>query len=517
MIIFGCIFIYILICVGMYFTSSHIVGYEVKAGSLSVNNVYKGIAIRNEEIVTSTGSGYINYYAREGGRVAVGDLVYTVDETGRLSEMTGSGDPDENSLSDEDLNELKTEILGFTSTFSPRNFSEVYDFKYSVQGTVMKLANYRILENIDSLKNSSESGLVNFCRAAKTGIVIYSTDGYEDLTPEQVTAADFDNPDYEKKPLINSELVNRGDPAYKLSLDEDWSIVIPVTPERAAELLEAEYVKVKFLKNQDVSWGQVFIHENEDGTYAELLFNNSMLTFCTDRYIDIELIAEDETGLKIPNSSIVEKEFFLVPKEYVTKGGNSGADGVLREYYAEDGTAGTEFVETPIYNEADGEYYLDDSSLRIGDYIIKPNSAEKYPISKRGSLIGVYNINKGFADFKQINILYQNEEYSIVESGTTYGLSVYDYIALDASSVEEDDLTNEAGGDAFFNKRANPTGDNKETESTESSDNRETESTENSDNKETENIESSDNKETENADNNSGEDNHGNKDDQGTD
>ncbi len=443
MIIFGCIFIYILICVFLYFTSSHIVSYEVKAGSLSENNVYKGIAIRQEEIVNSTGSGYINYYAREGGRVAVGDLVYTVDETGKLSEMLGNGDPDENTLSDTDLNELKTEILAFTSTFSPHNFSEVYDFKYSVQGTVMKLANYKILENIDLLNASSESGLVDFCRAAKTGIVIYSTDGYESLTADQVTAAHFDTTAYEKYPLISNELVSKGDPAYKISLREDWSLVIPVTPERAAELAEAEYVKVKFLKNQDISWGQVFIHENEDGTYAELLFNNSMLTFCTDRYVDIELITEDKTGLKIPNSAIVTKEFFLVPTDYVTKGGKNGADGVLREIYTEDGQASTEFVETPIYNEEDGEYYIDDTMLRIGDYIIKPDSSEKYPISKRGKLTGVYNINKGYADFKQINVLYDNEEYSVVQSGTTYGLSVYDYIALDASSVEEDDIINE--------------------------------------------------------------------------
>lgn len=443
MIIFGCIFIYIMICVCLYFTSGHVVGYEVKAGSLSVNNVYKGIAVRKEEIVNSTSSGYINYYAREGGRVAVGDLVYTVDETGKLSELIGSGDPEENSLSDTDLNELKTEILGFTSTFSPSNFSDVYDFKYSVQGTVMKLANYRILENIDTLNSSSEVGLVNFCRAAKTGIVVYSTDGYESLTADQVTASDFDTTAYTKEPLISNALVNKGDPAYKLSLSEDWSLVIPVTEERAKELEEAEYVQVKFLKNQDISWGQVFIHENEDGIYAELLFNNSMLTFCTDRYVDIELITEDETGLKIPNSAIVEKEFFLVPTDYVTKGGNSGADGVLRETYTEEGEATTEFIETPIYNESEGEYYLDASVLRIGDYILKPNSTEKYPISKRGTLIGVYNINKGYADFKQINILYQNEEYSIVQSGTTYGLSVYDYIALDASSVEEDDFINE--------------------------------------------------------------------------
>ena len=195
------------------------------------------------------------------------------------------------------------------------------------------------------------------------------------------------------------------------------------------------------MKNQDISWGQVLIHENSDGVYAELAFNNSMITFCTDRYIDIELMAKDETGLKIPNSAIVEKEFFLVPVEYITKGGSNGVNGVMREFITEEGEISKEFVETPIYNEEDGEYYLDDTVLRIGDYLLKPDSEDKYAVSKRGKLIGVYNINKGYADFKQIQILSDNEEYSIVKSGTTYGLSVYDYIALDASSVKENDFT----------------------------------------------------------------------------
>ena len=211
--------------------------------------------------------------------------------------------------------------------------------------------------------------------------------------------------------------------------------------EKAEELLEEEYVKVKFLKNQDTSWGRVESYTTPDGdTFVKLTFTNSMVTFCTDRFIDIELILEDEEGLKIPNSSIVEKEFFIVPKEYVTQGGNSNSYGVMKETYLEDGSASTEFIETTIYNETETDYYLDDMVLRIGDYIIKPESTEKYAISKRGSLTGVYNINKGYADFKQINILYQNDEYSIVKSNTQYGLSVYDYIVLDASTVEDDEF-----------------------------------------------------------------------------
>ena len=72
-----------------------------------------------------------------------------------------------------------------------------------------------------------------------------------------------------------------------------------------------------------------------------------------------------------------------------------------------------------------------------------PETMQKQSISKRGTLIGVYNINKGYADFKQINILYQNDEYAVVKSNTRYGLSAYDYIVLDASSVEEDEIINE--------------------------------------------------------------------------
>ena len=57
---------------------------------------------------------------------------------------------------------------------------------------------------------------------------------------------------------------------------------------------------------------------------------------------------------------------------------------------------------------------------------------------KNALLIGVYNMNKGYADFRQINILYQNEEYAIVKSNTRYGLNVYDYIVLDASAVTDE-------------------------------------------------------------------------------
>ena len=47
------------------------------------------------------------------------------------------------------------------------------------------------------------------------------------------------------------------------------------------------------------------------------------------------------------------KEFFIVPKAYVTKGGRNGNDGELLETYNEEGEAITQFVETEIYEETE--------------------------------------------------------------------------------------------------------------------------------------------------------------------
>ena len=246
-VIFAVIFIYIVICVFMYFTQKHIESYQVKMGSLSSNNIYKGIALRDEEIVNADKSGYINYYAREGQRVGVGNLVYTIDESGKLADYlntSGNG----TALTDKDLSELKTEILGFVNEFDPEHFSTVYDFKNSVQGMVQKLSSANILDNIDKINSSGVSELVSLCRAPATGIVIFSTDGYEQLHLEDMTKELFDQKAYQKNQLINNELVAAGDPVYKVSKNEDWSIIIETDDEKASELLEAEYVNVDSLR-----------------------------------------------------------------------------------------------------------------------------------------------------------------------------------------------------------------------------------------------------------------------------
>ena len=441
-LIFFAVFVYVAFFVIMSLKTEKIVPYEVREGSLAINYTYRALALREEEVVSAEKSGYINYFAREGERVALGNLVYTIDETGELKEYLESASMEDSSLSDNELIELRSEIVDFVHEFDEKNFSSVYDFKYSMKGTVMKLANSHMTESIDSINNSGITGTVNYCNAINTGIVTYYTDGFEEVAPEDVTLAMFDEAKYDKKQLIDNELVTAGDSVYKISKNENWSLLLPIEESMAQDFLDEEYIKVRFLKNQYESWGQVFIVTGADGnTYMQLLFNNSMITFAKDRYVDIELLLNDETGLKIPNSSIVNREFFLIPEAYITVVGEDSSTGVImREAYKEDGTITTDYTEIELYSydKENKEYYIDSSILNVGENLLCADTQEKFTVSRKGTLIGVYYMNKGYADFRQIQILYQNDEYAIVKSNTQYGLNVYDYVVLNAETVSDE-------------------------------------------------------------------------------
>ena len=441
MVIFAVIFIYVVICVIAYFRSNHVVGYEVKEGSLSSNRIYNSaFVIRKEAVYQSASSGYINYFVSEGTRIGVGGLVYTIDSAGGLQEMMMAEGTGTIELSDQDFDELRTQIISFSSAFDPHQFSSVYNFKNGILGKAQKLTNTRILESMQAV-NDARVQSINYCKATGTGIVVFNTDGYESITTSALTSDIVNGKvEYNKEQIQDNGLVTEGDTVYKLIEDENWSIVIETDEETANALVEEEYVKVKFLKNQDEIWGKVssFVNEDDDH-FVEFSFNNSAWAFCTDRYLSIELLLQEEKGLKIPNSSIVEKKFYVVDTSFVTMG-TAGKEGVLKRSYLPSGEQTTEFIETHIYYEKNGKSYMDLSQLNAGDVLVMPDTTATFSVGEQDSLVGVYNINKGFADFKQITVLFQGSEYSIVESNTMYGLSVYDHIVLDATAINENQL-----------------------------------------------------------------------------
>ena len=439
--IFVLLIIYISILVISYFKRQPITPYEVSMGSLAVNNTYNGVALREEVIVPADYSGYINYYAREGEKVSKGSMVYTIDSTGKLSDVVSSDNTtNDNTLSESDLFEIKSDISEFANSFNPRDFSYTYNFKYDIEGTVLKLENYRVLSGIEKVNSANYSDAVSFGYAPTSGVLVYSIDGYEDVLAENLTEEQMDVNEYVRSQFHSGDLIAESDSAYKLITSENWSIVIEIDEERAKELENESYVEVRFLKNNYKSWGATTLLHQNGKTYLKLDFNNSMITFASDRFIEIELLLNTTKGLKIPNSAIVERAFYLIPEDYYTEGGSQGNPGFIRETYLEDGSKSSEFVDASVYALVDGNYYVDEAIFNVGDKLLKPESESTYTVSKQDTLIGVYNINKGYADFKEITVLNANDEYSIVKSNSEFGLNVYDHIVLKGDTVSDSDF-----------------------------------------------------------------------------
>ena len=444
LILFCFILVYAIIVGIIYLRKTHTVRYEVVEGALASNTIYRGMVLRDELLVSNDTPGYVNYLAREGQRIAVGDLVYTIDETGTLNEYIESLSLGENTLSNKELSEFRTDIINFVHGYDPSEFDDIYNFKYSLKNTVLKLANTKLLDNMSNASEGAAAVSLKYLYSGNTGIISYWYDGYEDTLPEMITKDMFNEKNYNRSQLLSNELRGIGDPIYKVNLGEDWSIVIPVKKGLAEELLDEGYIKVKFLKNQTESWGKVDVINNGDDTFLQLSFTNSLVNFVSERFMDVELELGEETGLKIPVSAIAEKEFFLIDEAYVTENVNDTYT-VLMQVYGEDGskTKSAVSLEVYSYNEELGKYYVDNSILSAGD-ILFGNDETTFVVKDKGSLIGVYNINKGYADFKQITILYQNDEYAIVKSNSAYGLRVYDYIALDADSISDDQFISQS-------------------------------------------------------------------------
>lgn len=447
--IFIAIFIYVIICVVMGFKSENVAGYQVKHGTLSDNRIYTGIALRKENIVTSDYSGYVSYFVNEGEKASYNNLVFCIDETGKLSDLTGKDPTEDNSLSSSDLSSLKEDIQLFSKNFDEHVFSSSISFERKVENRISQIQNRRIIDNLSSISDSHSNDIIEYCRAKKPGVVLYYKDGYEDYLPSDLTKSDFDSSTYNPDIRLNDDLVQSGDFVYKYVFDENWSLVLLVPNEEIDRIIDMNYVEVKFSKTQTSSWAKVnIINTYEDETMIELLFTNSMLTFCKERYVEVELVLEEDTGLKIPNSSIAEKSFFLIDKNFVYYNEEEETYTVLRREFSEAGEAVSKLVEVEVYKEDENEFYVDTTSLNYGDVLFKKNVAlmdnndnnSSMVVGKQGTLIGVYAINKGYADFKRIEILYQNDKYSIIKPNASFGLRAYDYIALDASLISDKDF-----------------------------------------------------------------------------
>ena len=191
-ILFGMLFIYMLISIVLYFTSVHFTSYQVVAGPLSKNEIYTGLALYKQQVVTADAGGYLNYYAREGGKISASAIVYSLGEQ-QMEQV--SNQP----LSEEDLSMIRAQMSAFSYGFQSNNFNSTYNFKYELGGSILQYS-------MDGSTAGGQSPSVAMggqilVRAKSNGMILYSRDGYEEVTVDNFTEASLDQKAYHKESL----------------------------------------------------------------------------------------------------------------------------------------------------------------------------------------------------------------------------------------------------------------------------------------------------------------------------
>lgn len=440
MIIFAVIFIYLSFSVYTYISRDKIKFYEVVEGSIVNDKVYTGIIFRDETIKKTEKTGYINYYIREGKKASVGAKVYSIDETGQMKTFLEEQQGSEVTVSEDTIYNIKKQLTSACLNYNDNAFYKIYDEKYSLQSIVSDNMQFNSLDNIDAVLK--EKG-INYeqVHSDRSGIISYAMDSLDGLQPSDITESSFDKSGYTKTMNKAGVPIEGGTPVYKVITSEDWSVVFQISDEDKALYDGKEKIKIKINNGNLTFSGRYSLITGADGkSYGKLDFDKYMVQFASSRFLDFEIITEEAEGLKIPVSSVVSKEFYTVPTEYLTQGGDGSDSGFYKEVYSETGEASIVFTPSSIYGSTDGIYYVDKSEkgeFKSGDYIVKPDSSERYQVGPVASLNGVYNINKGYAVFRIIKEIANNGEYYTIETGSKYGLSVYDHIVLDSSTVTE--------------------------------------------------------------------------------
>ena len=376
LVVFVIFFIYIVYNVGSYLTKENPSIYEVGQVTTAVkDNTYDGLILRKESVYTTDRAGYINYYVRENARASVGETVYSIDENGSYTQLLNSSATGSSSLTADQLSALKKKLAAFSASYDPSSFSQIYEAKYGVENLLMSYLSAESLEQLDEL--GIDTTYLTTVDAEESGIIEYMNDGMETLTEDELTAASFNRSNYEVNTVNAGTMLEKGAFAYKVLTSEEWYVYLQLTEDDQQDLQDAEKVYLHFNDvNIDVAAEFSMITTSDNIVLGRCKLSRYMIQLADRRFASVtlkksEMSSLTVSGLKIPKTAVVTKEFYVIPEAYAAKGSNSNDIGFIRELYTADGTQAV-MIYPSIYAHFDGYYYIDMDDIEGGTVLRMP-------------------------------------------------------------------------------------------------------------------------------------------------
>ena len=415
-----------------YFGSGTVRLYEVGAGSSksAYESQYTALVLREETVVYSASSGYVNFFVGDSTPISVGEETYIIDENGNLYEMLSESAQSLSIFDDDDLLKIKNSIYDFDTSFDTDNYSDVYSFKSRLESQLLDTIYSSVFES-----TSIDLSAYTIYSTDISGIMVHSVDGFEDIDADSMEASYFRKTNYEKTMITSNDYIEQGNPVYKVVTSEEWQLVIQIEDSSAFEDISS--LEIEFLKDGITASCDFYMYTSAGNTYGVLTLDKYMYRYVSDRFLQISISDDTESGLMIPKSSVTTQQYYIVPADYLTTGGNSSSSGLLVQSASESGTS-VQFVVPDIVKQTDEYIYVSTDFLDEGDVIIQAETNETYTVRIKDNVEGVYVWESGTYSFTPVNILGENGDYYIVEKQTSSSsLKLYDKVAADAESISD--------------------------------------------------------------------------------
>lgn len=463
-LVYVVILLYLVVVIYLSLTKEHFSSFYAEYGQILNESSFHGIVLRNETVIKSEEDGTVKYFIPEGTKARQGAYVCATNQDPELEQVINdqinkhlSQLNAAMSLTLEDHSVLQTKIRDYVIEKSTNDLSYTYLAKANIQNTLMDLSSsvyvkdQALYEQVQrSIAANEEEHLANgtYYQMPKAGVVGYTMDGFEGFSIEN-----FDYSMTEKDVVIKDVSENSdtkdGEPLYKVIDNRLVYIVAEIDPYCAKYLEEKNYITLYFpKKNLNFVVKKYAIETKNEKIYATFEIDRYIDEFLIDRFVDFKIVYENYSGIKIPNEAIASKQVYKVPKAAIFE--EKGLFKIQKQVYDNSDTTHTQIepVVIKVYMMDQTYAYIDvmnaETSLSVGEEILYSESLDDrvsksnlFKLEPATNINGVFVINKGYTDFRRINILHEGDSFSIIEGSLSYSVGLYDRVVTDAKNVKE--------------------------------------------------------------------------------
>ena len=436
----------------------------VEAGSLTESDVFNAMVLRQETNIYATDSGIVDTFLPAGATAKKGETVCSVTHDAEKRQQILAGLSAEKARMAATVNydpqtekELQVFLREYAVNAGSRRFEytgqTLLDLENMLSSgsfgyTVHDSGSYQKSRDNLEMYRQQIAAIGKAYTAGQSSTISYYTDSLE-----TVSAQDFQLSDLKRQaqPLYRLEKkeVRVGDFLFKTidNLYYYFGAEINASAYSYLEDLLGSYITLFFPSKNLSMTVRLERLEPYAGSYLAVFEADRFINrFLDDRFVPLQITYDQHSCLKIPNSAIAAKQVLLIPKTAVDK--DERGDYFVRkkatdEKKQEIGVS----VRIKVYGEdAENHYYVlavdDPQALTKNDVIFNLDTEntkeyDSYTITKEEKILGVYVLNKGYADFKRIRRLYQSDHFSIVQKFFPYSIKIYDQIAGEAQNIKE--------------------------------------------------------------------------------